>query len=223
MRYSLLLAAVATCISAAAYSKALEGIPAGKPTTDATCAQAIAYMTARNFKNIEEYNQFNAVFNKCNAQDIKPNSNKKKVLAVGQAKEDLIVIYDLVEIDPDDVEGIRMVCDAMSEVVGATKSGLTGTLFTVAGRYSCKSYIDAALRSDPLLIVSPMLVPGIDVTKDLLRAAGVPDKTIKDMEKRVGDVAKAGLRQGVHTGTAGVVVVDKELRCAKILGKRVCR
>lgn len=138
------------------------------------------------------------------------------------------VVFNLVVLDPNDEKSLRQVCSAGASVVGvATGDPLLASVISSAGNYSCGSYLKALMRSDNLLIFAPELIPGIDITEDLLRRAGIPEAKIKQSEaalrKVSGDAAVGGVQIGVVTATGGIVTVDKQLRCVKIFGKRVCR
>jgi hypothetical protein len=77
------------------------------------------------------------------------------------------------------------------------------------------------------LLVAPTLLPGISVTKDLLRLAGVPQETIDKAERDISRAVSTGVtsatRLGVSTATLGVVKIDKKLKCVKIFRKKICR
>jgi len=138
------------------------------------------------------------------------------------------VVFDLVVLDPSDEKSIRQVCSAGANIVGvATGDPLLASVISTAGHYSCGSYVNALMRSDNLLIFAPELIPGIDITEDLLRRAGVPEAKIKQSEEELrkvgGNVGAGAIQIGLATSTGGIVTVDKQLRCVKIFGKKVCR
>jgi len=120
--------------------------------------------------------------------------------------------------------------------MGVATSGndpLLTPVVTMAGQYSCGSYLDRLITSSPLLIVSPMLIPGIAISKDVLVAIGVPRETVDKMEEDLNR----------ELGTAGRNVVDGAVRviadvtpdvtidalrvtvprCVRVFGREVCR
>lgn len=58
---------------------------------------------------------------------------------------------------------------AVSTANAFSDDPLTGALAGAAGKYSCDAYLQAALTSDPLLILLPTLIPSIELTKDVWR------------------------------------------------------
>ncbi|MDW9805257.1 hypothetical protein GOA91_20460 [Sinorhizobium meliloti] len=227
---------LAISFSASVPATAATAIPAGKPTSEITCSQATEFVAklADSDSSIEEYNSNMAIFQQCMAVRFSKKQEQEKkrerVIATGTAVNGKIVIYELITVDPDDAAQVKQVCQAAAEAVGLTVADpVTSILVTTAGQVSCGSYVDAALRSDPLLIVAPTLLPGIDVTKDVLRAAGIPEDKIEEAERTLRDVGKKGVKAAGDTAVAAITgglvreIPPKLPRCAVIFGKRVCR
>ena len=210
----------------------LTGVPAGKPDKAISCQAAKDYIlnTSDDELNFEGYNANMATFQKCKAEALSKNNQQsgspKRILATGSYDPDRrVMVFGLISVDPNDAEGIKQVCSAIATTVGLATSD--PDIVSAAGSIGCNSYVDAALKSDPLLIIAPTLVPGISITKDVLKAVGVPEKTINDAEQSIRDAASKGssaaVQAGVGAATGGMVQVDPEVRCVSAFGHRVCR
>ncbi|MES2045431.1 MAG: hypothetical protein V4475_16285 [Pseudomonadota bacterium] len=231
-----LVAAAHACPAAAQVT----AIPAGEVTTELSCEDAakgyaevqggtatpdriIVVLNALNICGVQAYNR---------AQEA--NGSPTRAVATATVSEEQgrqKVAFGLVTLDRNDVEAVKQICSAGAKVVGGTFADpLLTPVMTVAGNYSCKSYVDAAVASNKLLLFAPTLVPSVTLTADVLRRAGVSEQDIRHGMAAIAAVTDAattaatqGTRAAVSVTTLGIVKIDKKLRCAKIFGKRVCR
>ncbi|WP_152603466.1 MULTISPECIES: hypothetical protein [Burkholderia] len=136
------------------------------------------------------------------------------------------VVFNLLVLDPKDEESLRQVCSAGTSVVGvATGDPLLAPVISSAGKYSCGSYVKALMQSDNLLIFAPELIPGIDITEDVLRRAGVPEAAIKQADALLHQAGPDALKVSAATLALPVVLVHngKVPTCVKIWGHKACR
>lgn len=218
--------------TAHAQAAKLHKVPVGKIDRVISCEMARKYIADTPYDKItvQENTENMATFQKCTAEAISKknerNNSPKRVLATGHYDPDRrIMIFGLVSVDPKDAKGIKQICQAAATTVGLSTPD--PDIVSAAGSIGCSSYINAALRSDPLLLVAPTLIPGLDVTRDVLKAVGVPENTINDAERSLreaaGTAASTAVQTGVRTATYGLVNIDPEVRCATVFGNRVCR
>lgn len=176
-----------------------------------------------------------AAINKCAAMAYNKKQeeigSKERVIpsAIAQNNEGKPeVLFNLVKISANDADNLRMVCKGMVSAASLDSGDpLLAPVISAAGSYSCQSYIEALLSSNQILLVAPTMVPGIDMTKDILRLAGVSEKDIEKAEKLVSktatDLATVGVQSGVGVATGGMVTITPDLKCIKVFGKKVCR
>lgn len=84
-----------------------------------------------------------------------------------------------------DAQALVVVCKGMASIVtGEEFSGdpLTFAIAGAAGNYGCDSYLQAAVRNDPMLILLPTYVPGMRLYGDLWREIRKATSTIEGRE-----------------------------------------
>jgi hypothetical protein len=229
---------VATAPAQAAPSK----IPAGTVSNQMTCAEASAALSeiSNPSSSPERILEIMNAVNQCGAKAYNDaqiaNGSSMRAIPTARVQDEQgkkKVVFELVALDAKDEGALRQVCGAASSAAGVILGNgdpLITPVLTIAGEYSCGSYIDALMKDSKLLLVAPTLIPGIAITEDVLRRAGVSETDINNAKKfieksaaAVTNVAVAGAQAGVAVATGGLVVVDKKLKCVKILGKKICR
>lgn len=231
-----LFGAVALFITTANAQEKLSGIPSGTVAT-MSCeeAQKRSGEVLTGTASLEDMIKISATNNECaaaafNKKAAQTNSEERVLPTANVQKVEgkNTVVFGLLSLSPKDEESLRLVCEAAGATVGAmTGDPLTTQVVTAAGKYSCGSYIQGLMESNKLLLIALTLLPGISVTKDVLKAVGIPEKTINKIEKDISNTVSRtttdAVRGSVSVATGGIVKVDKKLKCVKIWGKKVCR
>ena len=97
--------------------------------------------------------------------------NKKKQVAITTYDpESNTILFDIMSLEQG--EKVREACRKLAGgyAAAAIADPVSSTLAGVAGTYSCDAYFDAAVRSDPMLIAFPALVPGQKLTVEVFNA-----------------------------------------------------
>lgn len=218
----------------------LTKLPAGDVLDELTCEQA-----AQGYSEIQAGTAspdriiaVMAALNKCGASAYNraqiANGSPERAVVTASVEGDggnRKVLFNLVTMNPRDIETVRGVCSAAAKAAGATFGDpITAPVLSIAGEYSCGSYVDAAITNNKLLLFAPTLIPGISITKDVLRVAGLSETDIRRAEQLVQGTVNAATRAGsdvarggVTVATGGTVRIDRQWRCVRIFGKKVCR
>lgn len=214
----------------------LTKLPAGDVTEELTCEQAAAGYSEiqAGTASPDRIIAVLAALNKCGATAYNKaqaaNGSDERAVVTAEVQGNGAsrkVLFNLVTMNPKDIETVRGVCGAAAKAAGATFGDpITAPVLSIAGEYSCGAYVDAAITNNKLLLFAPTLIPGISITKDVLRVAGVSDTDIRHAEQLIDRTAGAGsdvARGSVTVLTGGTVRIDRHWRCVRVFGKKVCR
>lgn len=246
MRFILFFIASALSLSGTA-SAQVNAIAAGDVAAKISCDQAFAFQASMaSFvpkPSPDEILTNAAVANKCTAEEYNlaqtAAGSDERVIAVATINGEgptRSIAFDLVRISAKDEAQARLVCDAAGSVMGVVTGGndpLLTPVLTLAGQYSCGSYLNRLISSSPLLIVAPMLIPGVAITKDVLVAIGVPratvDKMENDLNRELGNAGRTvvdGTVRVIADVTPDVTIRTPRVtipRCVRVMGRRICR
>jgi hypothetical protein len=114
-------------------------------------------------------------------------------------------------IDVGDEKSIATSCAAIAQTVGA-KSGDPRLLILAgpAGAYTCDSYLKAAARKDPLLIIAPTMVPAVELAKTTQAAVRAEADRVVEAAKK--NPIQAALVPNQVIGVASINVAREILK-----------
>lgn len=90
----------------------------------------------------------------------------------------------------EDISGAAKALIGLS-ILGKTKDPVTTVIAGVAGDYAVDSYLDAAKKNDPLIILFPTVIPGKKLTSDIYKSV-----TKLKIVKKVDLVISKGIKEG---------------------------
>jgi hypothetical protein len=162
----------------------------------------------------------------CAQEEYNKQKKSKNIVIVRQDGDDPDRIYfDL--IDLSDAEKAR---DALYQTLGIAALIVPGEnlkvqIVTAAGRYSIDAFFKAAYKDDPLLVLCPSMIPGNQITKDVIneiKRNKVYDKMSKTWKDNKGTITTIVPGIGITLQTGEKVGKEVE-RGAQRIEKEVQR
>jgi|GEM_PF-4349797 len=153
-----------------------------------SCQQAQDRLSKNQFNGQPEKLELALVQLKCTLaayNHTQPTSKQKVAVLTQNPDGDHKILFKLVNVH--DAEKARDVCNTIAGSYAAKSLAATGDpMYIVAAggaRYSCQAYFEAAVKSDPLLIVFPTLIPGQKLTAEAFTLTVVKGRQLADYIK----------------------------------------
>jgi hypothetical protein len=176
---------------------------------DMTCAQAAQLLTANQFA--DEDDKFLAEMKRSQCEVLAYNQRHASDPPAQLEDNQQVAYFTQDTSDPDgkrvlfsmmtlkQAKQAETLCKVLAGgyIADAAPTPALSVLAGVAGTYSCDAYFDAAVRSDPMLIVMPGLVPSIKMTKEILAHARNTAQTLaQDYKAKPADILLAATPGG---------------------------
>lgn len=188
-------------------------IPAGSVSTRYSCEEAARKIANKEFANPDEQFELSMIVANCGVtsyNNSQPDPDKKKVVVVTMNPDDQKILFNTITLG--EAKKARSVCQSLVSSFAGQQLQDTGDPIYIAvavgGRYSCDAYFDAAVKSDPMLIVFPTFIPGVKVTSDVIGVARTAGQGIKQHLDN-------------HPGTVVSPTMGAQAELLKEVGKKV--
>ena len=155
-----------------------------------TCEDALKVVQSGSAEP-ENFNYALSVLSKCNTEKWnKENPDEERITVAHYDEKKEKVLFKT--LDYETAEDIRdaskYILDLYAAEVGQFDP-VTGTIVYLGGKYSADAYFNAAVSNDPFLFLSPTMIPGNELTEDVIKEIGrfgkKSEKAIKKTGKKI--------------------------------------
>ncbi|WP_271765949.1 hypothetical protein [Aquimarina algiphila] len=181
-----------------------------------TCEEALKIIQTGN-EEPESFNYALSVLSKCNTEKWnEENPNDKRVTVAHYDEKKEKVLFNT--LDYETAEEIRdaskYIIDLYSAEIGQYEP-VTGIIVYLGGKYSADAYFNAAVSNDPFLFLSPTMIPGNELTEDVIKEIGrfgkKSEKAIKKAGKKVERHLKKYPEDAIIPGSGAIRKIGKKL------------